>query len=226
MSPARSRLSIGDMTKAVRLAGAALAAVFAVAVCVAVGQLTYGFYEIYGTDPQAGDFTVGTLLTGAILVVPAALLVAAAVTAAGGLAGWPPRRPRFLPAAGLALALSVVGAVGGALLGTRTKLDGQRRAAAACSAEEREALRALGTVPSDGVYGTGMADGSCRGFLGFVNDADAGVRLAAVREQVTSQGWRATESGPETRTVYQKEGQGLEMTVVRDKAVEVTFSLT
>jgi hypothetical protein len=209
----------GIMTKALRWAGVVAATAVAVATCVALGQLAYQFFETYGPDRGAGIWDGGMLLNALPFVLISAIVVAAAATAAFALARQPVRRPRFLPLAGLALVLTSAIVVGGAVTGTQAKQNGQERAAAACSAEERQALQALGTVPTEGEYGTGMTDGSCQGFIAFAADAEAEARLAALRQTLGSQGW--TEVTPAT---YVKDGKNLEVTIARNKAVEVTLS--
>jgi hypothetical protein len=207
------------MTKASRWASAFVATAVALAVCLAVGQLAYGFFETYGPDSGAGIWSPEMLLNALPFVLPAALVVAGAVMAAFALSGRPAKRPRFLPVAGLSLVLTCAIVAVGAWTGTQAKQRGQERAAAACSAEERQVLQALGTVPTDGEYGTGMTDGSCQGFIAFGADAEADARLAAVRQTLGAQGWTAL-----TATTYVKDGKNLEVTVVRDKAVEVRLS--
>jgi hypothetical protein len=109
--------------------------------------------------------------------------------------------------------------------GTQAKQRGLERAAAACSVDERQELQSLGTVPTDGEYGTGMQDGSCRGVIAFLADEQAGARLDAVRQALTAPGWIAASAQQEERTIYRKAVKDLEMTVIRNKAVEVTLSL-
>jgi hypothetical protein len=214
----------GIMTKALRWIGAVTATAVAVAVCVALGQLAYQFFEIYGADRGVGIWNTEIVLNALPFVLPSALVVAAAATAAFALAGRPVRRPRFLALAGLSLVLTSAIVVVGAFTGTQAKQRGQEVAAAACSADERQVLQALGTVPTDGEYGTGMTDGSCSGYIAFVADADANTRLDAVRAKLTDEGWVAATSPGEPRTTYRKGGQNLEVTVVRNKVVEVTLS--
>ena len=51
----------GIMTKALRWAGAVFATAVALAVCVALGQLAYQFYEIYGAEQGAGVWNAATV---------------------------------------------------------------------------------------------------------------------------------------------------------------------
>ncbi|GIH10532.1 hypothetical protein Rhe02_85990 [Rhizocola hellebori] len=205
-----------------RWAAAGGVAVAALAIWVALGQLSYEFFAIYGADPQAGRWDTAMLLNAMPFVLLVTLIVTGAVFAAFALAGQ--TRPRFLPIAGLSLVLTAGIAVGGAWLGTAAKQRGLQQAATACSTDERQALQAFGTVPGDGGYGTGMADGTCQGIIAFLADSQADTRLAAVRDTLTAQGWVATATPGEPRTTYTKGGKSLQVTVIRDKAVEVTLS--
>ena len=51
-----------------------------------------------------------------------------------------------------------------------------------------------------------MTDGSCQGYIGFLADAQADARLAAVREALGAQGWTAVAPA-EPRATYVKDGR-------------------
>ena len=180
--PRRSGFN-GIMTKALRWAGAVVATAVALAVCVALGQLAYQIYEIYGAEQGAGVLDAATVLNALPFVLPAAphrrrrdrgRLQA--------LAGRPARQPRFLALAGLSLVLSCAIVAVGAWTGTQAKQQGwnwlrqpvRPRKGMRCRPWER----CRPTAPT----GTGMTDGSCQGVIAFIADAQADARLAAVRE--------------------------------------------
>lgn len=193
---------------------------FAVATCAALGLLSYSFYETYGPDSFSAT---GGLLTLGVSALP---FVAIASVIAGGAAviglrliG---RRPRLLSMIGLSVLLSVAITMAGAWFGAEARHRQQDRAAAACSPDERTALEALGSHQQDGFYGTGHSDGSCRGTVSFAPNDDAGV--TALRARLVAAGWVLTGSPDAPKTTYVKDGKTLEVTVVKDKDIEVTLS--
>lgn len=121
------------------------------------------------------------------------------------------RRPLVGLTAGIALSLTAAGI--GAFLGQRAHDHNRDAAASACSAAERVALRELGTVPLNGEYGSGDADGTCSGVLGERTLEQATARLTAQR-------WTLVRDG-----VYTRDGQTLlvEVTDEGDKGKDVTF---
>jgi hypothetical protein len=121
------------------------------------------------------------------------------------------RRPLVGLTAGVALSLTAMAV--GAVLGQRAHDRNRDTAASACSAAERTALRELGTVPLDGEYGSGDADGTCSGPLGDRTLEQATARLTAQR-------WTLIRDG-----VYARDGQTLlvEVTDEGDKGKDITL---
>jgi hypothetical protein len=169
-------------------------------IVVGILALAVAFGFPYSVISEYGGFG-GSVVLIAFIAGPIAALAAWLVTG------------RPLPAAVAGVLLSLVAAVTGGWLGQVVKDRNERNIATACSPAERADLQALGTVPTDGRYGFGSADGSCSALLGERSIDRAELALSA-------QHWTLVRGG-----VYTRDGRTLlvEVTDEGEKGQNITF---
>ncbi|HZM83490.1 MAG TPA: hypothetical protein VFC19_47855 [Candidatus Limnocylindrales bacterium] len=185
----------------------------AAGVIIALLALALAFYLPYGFISEYGAFGEG--LAPALSGYGTIAVVAAPVVALGI---WLIFRRGLWAVAG-ALVLSVAAALSGGMFGLSAKEGADQARAAACSADERSELQALGAIETNGEYGYGNSDGSCRGSFGGRTKSS----LDELRQVIEGRGWKPgddeayTRDDRRLRIEVRDEGEkGLDITVKFD----------
>ena len=88
----------------------------------------------------------------------------------------------------------------GGLLGQAAHDSAQEARAGACSTDERSEFQALGAIQTNGEYGWGNSDGSCRASWGGRTQSS----LDELRQVIEGRGWM-----PEGTDAYARDGKSL-----------------
>jgi len=175
-------------------------AVIALIALAAAFTLPYGFVAEYG---------------GSDLVSYA--MVALVATPFVALGAWLAFR-RALWALGGGLVLSLAAALGGGMFGQAAHDSAQEARAGACQADELSEFQALGAIETNGEYGWGNSDGSCRaGFGGRTQSS-----LDELRQAIEGRGWK-----PDGTDAYARDGKNLRIEI-RDegeKGLDITLNI-
>lgn len=184
------------MSSKVRLA---LGVVIALLALAAAFVLPYGFVTEYGGTDLAGYFMV------AVVAAPFV-----------GLGVWLAFKRGLWALVG-GLALSAAAALSGGLSGQVAHESAREARAAACTSDERSEFQALGAIQTNGEYGRGNSDGSCRASWGGRTQSS----LDELRQVIEGRGWK--QDGTDA---YARDGKSLRIEIMNEgeKGLDVTLN--
>jgi len=183
----------------------AVGAVIAALPLILAFALPYGFVAEYG---GTGGGLGSDLVSYALVAVITAPFVALGI--------WLMFRRGLWAMAG-GLMLSVVAALSGGMFGQSAHEGAREARAGACSADERSEFQALGSIETNGEYGWGNSDGSCRASFGGRTQSS----LDELRQVVEGRGWK-----PDGTDAYARDGKSLRIEVRNEgeKGLDITLN--